>query len=252
MIREALGLQMKDVSALLFDKDGTLLDFYRTWIPINRKMALDAAGGDHVLGAEVLRGAGHDPDTDVVTPGTVLAGGGVESIAANFAETLKHRAPDNLIDIIAENFRDGGAEHAYLIDGALEQMRALNESGYRLGIATNDTVEGLDASLKKFGGLLDIFEFKAGCDSGHGAKPGPGMGLAFAAAMGLAPSSCAIIGDSIHDLEMGKSAGFGLRIGVLTGPARRQDLEPHADVVIDSILELGSIFRGRTAECGAV
>lgn len=242
---------MKNISALLFDKDGTLLDFYRTWIPINRKMALDVAGGDHFLGAEVLRGAGHDPDTDLVTPGTVLAGGGVESIAANFAETLKDRAPKNLIDIIAENFRNGGSKHAYLIEGALEQMRTLKALGYRLGIATNDTAEGLEASLKKFSGLLDVFEFRVGCDSGHGAKPGPGMGLAFASALELEPEDCAIIGDSIHDLEMGKSAGFGLRVGVLTGPAQRADLEPHADIVIESILELGKIFRGRNADIHA-
>ncbi len=236
---------MSQITGLLFDKDGTILDFYKTWVPINRKMALEAAGGDIALSAEVLRAAGHDPETDIVTPGAVLAGGGVEVIAASFAETLRDRAPSNLIQIIAENFRDGGAKHAILIEGAHEQMAALGSSGYRLGLATNDTVEGLEASLGKFAELRNIFEFRVGCDSGHGAKPEPGMGLAFAQAMGLAPSSCAIIGDSIHDLEMGKRAGFGLRVGVLTGPAHRKDLEPHADVVIDSILELAKVLDER-------
>ena len=236
---------MNQITGLLFDKDGTILDFYKTWVPINRKMALDAAGGDLALSAEVLRAAGQDPDTNIVTPGTVLAGGGVEVIAAAFAEALKDRAPPNLIDIISTNFRDGGAEHAILIEGALEHMTALGLSGYRLGMATNDTVEGLEASIGKFSGLREVFEFRVGCDSGHGAKPEPGMGLAFARALGVDPSSCAIIGNSMHDLEMGKRAGFGLLIGVLTGPAFREDLEPHADVVIDSILELAKVLEER-------
>jgi len=236
---------MNQIKGLLFDKDGTILDFYRTWIPINRSMALDAAGGDVELAAELLRASGHDPETDIFTPGAVLVGADATGVALSFAETLKDRTPPNLLDIIARNFREGGAKYATLIDGATDEIARLGSSGYRLGLATNDTFDGLEASLGRFGGLLDMFEFRVGCDSGHGAKPEPGMGLAFAQVVGLEPSACAIIGDSIHDLEMGRRAGFGLCVGVLTGPSRRADLEPHADIVIDSILDLTNVLNGR-------
>ena len=140
------------------------------------------------------------------------------------------------------NFRDGGAKHAVLIDGVIEQISTLSALGYRLGLATNDTRDGLHASLGRFGNLVGSFEFCAGCDSGYGPKPGPGMGIAFAQAIGADPACCAIIGDAVHDLEMGKRARFGLRIGVLTGPFSRQDLEPFADVVLDSVLDLADFF----------
>lgn len=235
---------MSRITGLLFDKDGTILDFFKTWIPINRAMATDAAGGDAALAATLLRAGGHDPDTDIVASGAVLSAAGAQGITACFAEALGDRAPPDLLHIITRNFRDGGAKYATLIDGAVDELERLQELGYRLGLATNDTIAGIHASLGRFDDLVDRFEFLVGCDSGHGAKPEPGMGLAFAAATGLDPSCCAIIGDSVHDLEMGRRAGFGLRVGVLTGPTLREDLMPHADIVIGSVLELTQALEG--------
>ncbi|MEI9901487.1 MAG: HAD-IA family hydrolase [Hyphomicrobium sp.] len=106
------------------------------------------------------------------------------------------------------NFREGGAKHATPIDGALDEVGKMRKRGYRLGLATNDTMDGLHASLGRYSDLSTAFDYLAGCDSGHGAKPEPGMGLAFAAAMGVEPGACAIIGDAIHDLEMGRRAGY--------------------------------------------
>ncbi len=239
------GRPMPEIKGLLFDKDGTILDFYKTWVPINRAIAVDAAGGDLALAAELLRAGGQDPDTDMIAPGAVLSAAGVVGIAQCFAEALGERAPPDLVEIVSRNFREGGAKHATLIEGAVEELIGLRTTGYRIGLATNDTVDGLRASLGRFEGLIDKFEFHCGCDSGHGAKPEPGMGLAFAEALGLDPAHCAIIGDSTHDLEMGTRAGFGLRVGVLTGACQREDLEPHADIVLGSVLELATALAQR-------
>ena len=242
---------MNAISGLLFDKDGTILDFYKTWIPINRNMALEVAGGDPVLAADLLRAGGHDPETDIIAPGAVLSAAGIVGIANCFSATLGDRAPPDVLEIVSRNFREGGAKYAQIIDGAIEQLDVLEREGYRLGLATNDTAEGIKTSLSHFDDLIDKFEFRVGCDSGHGAKPEPGMGLAFAAATGLDPAQCAIIGDSIHDLEMGRRAGFGLCVGVLTGPSFRDDLEAHADVVLGSMLELSAYLATRQAGSAA-
>ncbi|MFN0217634.1 MAG: HAD family hydrolase [Hyphomicrobium sp.] len=235
---------MAEIKGLLFDKDGTVLDFYKTWGPINRDMAFEAAEGDAQLAAEILRAGGHDPETNIVASGGALAAASVEGIVDCFAKTLNGRGTQDLHALVAKHFREGGAKYATLIDGAVDHITALGEAGYRLGIATNDTVDGLHASFGRFEGLLDLFAFTVASDSGHGSKPAPGMGLAFAEAMSLEPAACAIIGDSKHDLEMGRIAGFGLRVGVLTGPALRADLMPHADIVIDSVRDLARALRG--------
>src|SRR3546814_12738269 len=59
---------------------------------------------------------------------------------------------------------------------------------------------------------------------------------------GLDPAAVAVVGDSRHDLEMGRRAGCGLLVGVLTGTSSRDDLAPHAHHVIDSIAELEALM----------
>ena len=69
-------------------------------------------------------------------------------------------------------------------------------------------------------------------------KPAPDMVLRLCAECGVAPGRAAVIGDSPADLRMGRSAGAGLVIGVLTGVGGRTDLEPLADRVIESVEQL--------------
>ena len=57
---------------------------------------------------------------------------------------------------------------------------ALRARGLKLGVATNDSEVPAQAHLRAHG-LTGLLDFIAGYDSGHGAKPGPGMCLAFAA-----------------------------------------------------------------------
>src|SRR5262245_43496921 len=110
---------------LLFDKDGTLLDYARTWVPINREAALFAAGGDPLLADTLLAAGGQDPRTGAVAAGTVLAVGSSEEIADAFARRLGPRTPPRLVRHIERIFRDGGARHSVLIPGAAEAIADL-------------------------------------------------------------------------------------------------------------------------------
>src|SRR5699024_10043216 len=121
-------------------------------------------------------------------------------------------------------------------------LDGLRRAGYRLGVATNDSEAAARQQLGT-AGILAAFDFVAGADSGHGAKPGPGMLLAFARDGGLDPGEVAMIGDSVHDMAMADRAG--VRIGVLTGPAEAADLENAADIVLDSIAALPAFLSGR-------
>ena len=61
------------------------------------------------------------------------------------------------------------------------------------------------------------------------------MVLRLCADLGVEPGRTAVVGDSPADLRMGRAAGVGLVVGVLTGVGGRSDLEPDADAVIDSV-----------------
>jgi phosphoglycolate phosphatase len=225
------------IRGILFDKDGTIVDYWRTWLPVNRDAALYAAGGNAALADELLRLGGHDPATDRITPGAPLAAGDFMDIAEAFAAHPEVAAADQLVGGIARIFVAGGAAQSALIDGAHAAIVEINRRGFRLGIATNDSVAGTEASLASHA-ILPCFDFIAGADSGYGAKPGPGMVLAFCAAVGIAAAEVAVVGDAVHDLAMGRAAGAGLTVGVLSGTSAREDLEALADLILSDIAEL--------------
>jgi phosphoglycolate phosphatase len=228
------------IRGILLDKDGTILDYWRTWVPINREAALYAARGDALLAAELLRLGGHNPETDRITPGAPLAAGDFMDIAQAFAAHPDVAPAGELVAGIARIFVEGGAQRSALIEGAGTALLELQGRGFRLGIATNDSHAGTEASMAPHGNLPG-FDFVAGADSGYGAKPGPGMVLAFCEAMGLAPPEVAVVGDAVHDLAMGRAAGVGLTVGVLSGTSGRADLVALADVIVESIAELPAL-----------
>jgi phosphoglycolate phosphatase len=226
------------IRGILLDKDGTIVDYWRTWLPVNRAAALHVARGDAALAAELLRLGGHDPETDRITPGAPLAAGDFMDIARAFAAHPGVTAPaSELVAGLERVFVAGAAEHSALIHGARAAIEALHRRGFRLGIATNDSAAGIGASLAQHG-ILPCFSFAAGFDSGYGAKPGPGMALAFCAAMDLTGAEVAVVGDAVHDLAMGRAAGVGLTVGVLSGTSGREDLAGLADIVVPSIADL--------------
>ena len=105
--------------------------------------------------------------------------------------------------------------------------------GLRLGLATTDTELPARRHLAA-AGVLEMFDFIAGCDSGWGGKPAPGQLLAFAAHLGMDPRQAAMVGDSTHDLKAARAAGMQA-VAVLTGVAEAAELAPHADVVLPDI-----------------
>ena len=69
------------INGILFDKDGTLLDYAKSWLPVNRELARIAAEGDPELADRLLAACGMDPITGHVVPDSLLAAGNTEEIA---------------------------------------------------------------------------------------------------------------------------------------------------------------------------
>jgi phosphoglycolate phosphatase len=233
------------IKGILFDKDGTLIDYGRTWVPIHKEVALHAARGDAALADELLRRFGQDPDTGAVTPDSVLAAGSIYDIAEAFAGHLGSRAPPDLPAAIDRIYSEGGARHAVPVEGAEPTLSELRRRGFKLGVATNDSEGGLAASLSR-AGLLALFDFTVGCDSGFGTKPDPRMVHAFCAAVAVRPAEVAMVGDAVIDMAMGRAAGVGLTVGVLGGTSAREGLSGLADLIVAGIAELPTRpeFRG--------
>jgi len=222
------------IKGILFDKDGTLLDYDRTWMPVNWQVARTLAGGEEDLALRLLTEAGYSPDEDRVLSGSPLAAGNTLEIAALFGEIMGSSDIEAMTAEMDRLFTEGGRSGAVAVDGLVAALDGLLARSMVLGVATSDSEEGARVSLDVVG-ASDRFSFLAGYDSGHGEKPGPGMVEAFCISTQLAPEEVVVVGDNRHDMEMGRSAGAGLLVGVLTGTSQEHELLPHADHVLPSI-----------------
>ena len=222
------------IQGLLFDKDGTLFDFARTWGVWFDRVISELAAGDSALERRLAQSCGYDYEKQQFVAGSLIVIATSEEVNAALAECL----PETTVEQVDAVARRQVASLPYVpVCDLRKLLLELRAQGYVIGLATNDYHDGALKQLQD-AGIGDLFEFVCGSDSGYGGKPGAGMVHAFCETTGMDFSAVAVIGDSVHDLEAGSAAGAGSRIGVLTGPASREDLDPVADVVLESIAQL--------------
>lgn len=128
------------------------------------------------------------------------------------------------------------------IPGALEAIALLNQWGWRVVVATNqsgvgrglfgmDTLNAINdkmvKSLARVGGRLDAIFFcpHAADSTCNCRKPKPGMLLQIAERFNVALDEVPIVGDSLRDLQAGVAAG-GRPYLVLTGKGQATRVHP--------------------------
>ncbi|MEM7268471.1 MAG: HAD family hydrolase [Pseudomonadota bacterium] len=228
---------MTTIKGVLFDKDGTLIDFTATWRDVIDDLAAEVSGGDEALAADMCAAIGYDVKTGVFLPGSPIVAGSVDVIASLIAELAPRHSAVEIEDIANRAALSMGADDLAPAPGLKQCIAWLQAQGVKLGVATHDGEDAARANLKTLG-VFEAFDFIAGYDSGHGHKPGPGMPQAFAAHIGAAIEEVVMVGDSVHDLGAGNAAGCRYSVGVLTGPATEAELGPLADIVLPSIADL--------------
>lgn len=228
------------IAGILFDKDGTLLDYFKSWSPVNRKLALIAADGDADLAAKLLKDCGMDPETGHVVADSLLAAGNTEEIAEGLVAAGSKLSAEALVKDLDWLFAEAAANAVPVTDLAAFFAR-LKDRGLKLGIASSDNELSIRRTAERFG-FLEHVDYIVGYDSGHGCKPEPGMVLGFLAATGLSAAEVAVVGDNSHDMMMGRNAGAGMTIGVLTGTGTRETLGPLADHCLADITEVEALL----------
>ena len=217
------------ISAIIFDKDGTLFDFTASWGAWVHGF-LDAVATSSNHRTDLAQALQFDLVSKRFSKTSPVIAKTTPEIAQVVAPLLPHLSFDALISVMNAQAQGAMMQPAVDLPRVLGALRA---RGLRLGVATNDTQAPAYAHLTA-AGVLDLFDFVAGCDSGWGGKPAPGQLLAFAAHLGIDPKHAAMVGDSTHDLHAARAAGMAA-VAVLTGVALADELAPHADVVLDDI-----------------
>lgn len=219
---------------MLFDKDGTLIDFNATWLPACRLAARRVAefAGDPELADVLMRLGGWDAGRGAWQPNSLLTSASNAEIIENWAAAAGVHDARRIESLVLDTFYDCAVSSAVCIEGIHDLFASLSARGLSLGVATMDDERTARATLAGIG-LDRWLDFVCGADSGFGTKPGPGMLEAFCRHVGIRPDEVVMIGDSPHDLNMGRRAGAGLVVGVLSGTHGADELAPLADHVVE-------------------
>ncbi|MBF8284098.1 MAG: hypothetical protein HW378_3013 [Anaerolineales bacterium] len=234
---------------IIFDKDGTLIHFDAMWGGWVTELARRLEEETRFLGRNrvsesvtdrLFREMGFDPAS-----GRVLAHG---KLAATPMARLRDLTVDMLRGMgLAPEAAETAIAAAWHIPDPVTLARpftdlralfgALRERGLKVAIATTDDRAPTEATLAGLG-AASLVDAVVCADDGVPVKPAPDMVFALCRATGVAPAQCVVVGDSAADLQMGRAAGAGLVVGVLSGVSSAEMLKPYADGVIASVAEL--------------
>ena len=224
------------IRAILFDTDGTLLDFQRTWGPATHTVLTKLSNGDAAAFDRLVAASLYDAAERRLLSGSPVVIETTYGYGKLWAQALGVPVTPEFIDRIDALFFQETLDHLTPMGDVAALLSQFRVRGYRLGLMTNDADANTRAQLRQLG-LDALLEFVAAYDSGYGHKPDPEPVLAFAKFANVAPGEVAVVGDSEHDLGAARAAG-AVAVGVLSGPVPQERLAPHADVLLSSIAEL--------------
>lgn len=238
LVISASGNAPNNIKGVVFDKDGTLFDFNAVWSVWCDRVIGELSLGDEYLADRLAGSIGYNRAEKTFISGSLIVSGAADDSAHAMTALLSEHSLENVKDVCTRLSIDLPLAP---VNGLEDTLGKLKSSGFKLGVATNDSETSAHEQLL----AVDIarhFDFVCGYDSGFGGKPAPGMLLAFCKATNLAANEIAMVGDSLHDINAGVAAGVGLTVGVLTGPAGESELTGDADVVMADIRGLTELL----------
>ena len=233
---------------VIFDKDGTLVDFAATWVPLIRKRAqllVKSLGRNGELEALLLRSWGMDPVSGRIDPrGPCPVSPRSEEIVTGTLILYQKGYPwDEAKQAVTRAFDETDRttdrhELSKGVDGIHTFLTRLKREGFCLALATNDEREDTETVLSSLD-LKNVFDVIICAGEVTPPKPHPGIVLAICERLSIPPRETVCIGDTVGDMIAGKNAGVALTIGIVEGGITpREELEKVADVVFDSIRDL--------------
>ena len=217
--------------AVLFDKDGTLVDIHHYWASMIRlRAALLAqrwvgeaevdATAEHLvdaMGVDPVTGRMKPEGPVGVRPRSVIVKVAAEVIRAVGGEVGEADVEESFAEVDRRTALDL-SPLVRVLPGVEELLDRLHARGVGAAVVTTDLAERARQALGAVG-LLDRFDVVVGGDDVPRTKPAPDLALAALDALGVAARSAVVVGDHPVDVGMAVAAGCGGAVGVLTGLA---------------------------------
>ena len=232
---------------MVFDKDGTLLDFHHLWGQKTRlwvETLVQRVEGGEQLQRALYHSLGYSPATNRVVNGGPLAVASMPTLYTIAATVLYqhdlhwHEAEQHVQASVEASIGKLPTVNFIKPRGDVAGLfRRLTQAGIQIAIATSDDRAATEATLSLLGieGLVSLLVCG---DDEIPNKPAPDAIWHLGSQLGVVPAHIMMVGDTASDMITGANAGVGCCVGVLHGASDHTALAARADVVIDSIDEI--------------
>lgn len=226
--------------AVIFDKDGTLLDFDAYWLKAANHAVcelLKTVGAEDVLLSEIMNALGvKDSITSIKG---ALCCGTYAQIGTEIHRVLKnHGYNTEEKDIVEKTVRafDSSVEYGEIkptCDNICEVLQNLKQHGIKLAVVTTDNYFGTVKHLERLG-IKDCFCRLYTDDGKYPSKPDPFCIEDFCKKEGLDKSQVVMVGDTLTDVNFAKNGGIKV-ICVSKSEENTAVLKSKADFVVSDI-----------------
>ena len=247
-------LVLQRVGAVLFDKDGTIIDAHHYWSLMIRYRAEAVA---EFVGSDGSRDENGRSMVDLLMSAMGIDGTG-RRLRPEGPVGVKKRS--EIASIVGEAVRGAGGRMAdsevenrfaevdrrtaanmdpllRLLPGVRGVLTSLGEAQVRVGLVTTDLTDRAEHAMRVLG-INRLIDVTLGADAVAATKPAPDLALHALDRVGIAPMSAAVVGDHPVDIQMATAAGCGAAIGVLTGLADRPAFESENCEILQDLTHL--------------
>ncbi len=233
------------IKGILFDKDGTLIDFSTMWHPIIgrtlHRMQTEFKLRDETIN-KISRVSGfsfHGFEKE-----SVIQYYATSKLASLWNRILQEEkealiSESRILQIMEEEALND-SNKVILLEGVAELLEELKNKDYSIGLATADTKRSTYFCLEK-AGILKYFQY-IGCDEdSEYKKPEAALGKMFCRQESLFPAEVLVVGDSLTDMEFANRLGSHF-VGIRSDHNGYESFQKNHAVSTDKIMNIVQLF----------